>query len=142
MKNVDEVNLLRRMIRVRLFEEKVAQLKMENLIAGPVHTCIGEEAVDVGVCAALSAEDNIVGNFRSHGHMIAKGVDLGPLMAEIFGKKSGTNGGKGGSMHVSDRTMGSLGATAIVGSGIPLACGAAFASLHKKSGDGCLCVFW
>lgn len=132
IKNEKKINLLQTMIRVRCFEKKVAHLKMENKIAGPVHTCVGEEAVDVGVCSALHSEDYIAGNFRSHGHMISKGASIEMLMAELFGKKTGTNGGRGGSMHVSDRSIGSLGASAIVGSGIPIACGAAFAALFKK----------
>jgi acetoin:2,6-dichlorophenolindophenol oxidoreductase subunit alpha len=132
IKNEEKLSFLQTMIRVRSFEKKVADLKMENKIAGPVHTCVGEEAVDVGVCSALRSEDYIVGNFRSHGHMISKGASIEMLMAELYGKKTGTNGGKGGSMHVSDRSIGSLGASAIVGSGLPIACGAAFASLFKK----------
>jgi len=125
-------SLLKSMIRVRCFEKKVSELKMSNKIFGPVHTCIGEEAVDVGVCSALQKKDYIVGNFRSHGHLIAKGSCVNRLMAEIFGKKTGSNGGRGGSMHLCDPSVGSLGSSAIVGSGIPTACGAAFASLFKE----------
>ncbi len=133
--------LLKIMIRIRCFEEKVSEYKMDNKILGPVHTRIGEEAIDAGVCTALSSDDYIVGTFRSHGHMIAKGANINPLMAEIFGKKTGTNGGKGGSMHVSDPSIGSLGASAIVGSGFGIACGAAFASKYNDEGK-IACVFF
>ena len=141
MENHKKISLLRLMIRIRCFEEKVVEYKTDNKIAGPVHTRIGEEAIDAGVCSALSRQDYIVGNFRSHGHMIAKGANINCLMAEIFGKKTGTNGGKGGSMHVSDPSIGSLGASAIVGSGLGIACGAAFASLYKNEGK-IACVFF
>lgn len=141
MEREKRIELLSRMIRVRSFEKRVAILKAENAIAGPVHTCIGEEAIDVGICAALSSQDYIVGNFRSHGHLIAKGAAMNPLMAEIFGKSTGLNGGRGGSMHVADSSVGSLGASAIVASGIPTACGAAFASLLRKE-DRVACVFF
>lgn len=141
IKNSEKISLLRKMIKIRCFEEKITEYKLKKKIYGPVHTCIGQEAVDVGVCSALSVNDYIVGNHRSHGYMIAKGVKIDLLMAEIFGKSTGTNGGKGGSMHVSDKTVGSLVATGIVGSGLPIACGAAFASLYNSDGK-ITCVFF
>jgi acetoin:2,6-dichlorophenolindophenol oxidoreductase subunit alpha len=141
MEKDERILLLRKMIRIRTFEEKVAEYKMDNQIEGPVHTRIGEEAIDVGVCSALSSEDYFIGTWRSHGHMIARGANIDSLMAEIFGRKTGFNGGKGGSMHVCDSSIGSLGASAIVGSGFGLACGAAFASLYKNDGK-IACVFF
>ena len=141
MKNCEKISLLRKMIRIRSFEEKVTILKETDKIAGPVHTCIGQEAVAVGVCAALSAEDYIVGNHRSHGYMIAKGAECSTLMAEIFGRRTGTNRGKGGSMHVNDKSVGGLGASAIVASGLPIACGAAFASQYLNLAK-VSCVFF
>ncbi len=141
MNKTVKIHLLRRMIKIRCFEEKVTTLKLKGLVLGPVHTYVGQEAIAVGVCSALSAEDYVVGNHRSHGYMIAKGADCSSLMAEIFGKSTGTNGGKGGSMHVNDASVGGLGASGIVGSGLPIACGAAFAS--KYMGNGRIsCVFF
>ena len=141
MNRKKQIELLQKMIRVRCFEEVVADKKEQNIIFGPVHTTIGQEAVDVGVCTALEKEDYIIGTHRSHGYMIGKGANLNTMMAEIYGKKSGTNGGKGGSMHVNDKEVGGMGASGIVGSGMPLACGTAFASKYK--GDNRVtCVFF
>jgi TPP-dependent pyruvate/acetoin dehydrogenase alpha subunit len=137
----DKISLLRYMMKVRCFEESVAKKKEEGAILGPVHTTIGQEAVDVGVCRALEKKDYIIGTHRSHGYMLAKGIDMNEMMAEIYGKRTGTNGGKGGSMHVSDKRIGSLGATGIVGSGLPIACGAAFAAKYKKE-QRISCVFF
>lgn len=133
------INKLRIMIRIRLFEEKVSSLRKD--ISGPLHTCIGQEAVSTGVCLALSEMDYIIGNHRSHGHLIAKGADVNNLMAEIFWKTTGTNGGIGGSMHVSDNSIGAICSTAIVGSGLPLACGMAFANKYKNE-NKITCVFF
>ncbi|NQU81514.1 MAG: thiamine pyrophosphate-dependent dehydrogenase E1 component subunit alpha [Bacteroidetes bacterium] len=141
MENDKKILLLRKMIKIRSFEEKVAEYKMDNKIKGPVHTRIGEEAIDVGVCSALSPQDYFLGTWRSHGYMIARGANINSLMAEIFGKITGFNGGKGGSMHVCDSSIGSLGASAIVGSGFGIACGAAFASLYKNDGK-ISCIFF
>lgn len=141
MESNKRIELLRTMIRVRTFEEAVIEKKEKNLIMGPVHTTVGQEATDVGVCSALSLSDYIIGTHRSHGYMIAKGANLNAMMAEIYGKSTGTNGGKGGSMHVSDKEIGSLGASGIVGSGMPLACGSGFASKYKKDGK-VTCVFF
>jgi pyruvate dehydrogenase E1 component alpha subunit len=121
------------MIRIRLFEEKVTELKLAGKIAGPVHTCIGQEAVCVGVCAALDKDDYVVGNHRSHGDIIARGIDLKKLVNQIF---YGV-----GSMHVYDPSIGFILSTAIVGSGLSLACGMAFASKFKKD-NRIACVFF
>ncbi len=141
MENNDKISFLRKMIRIRCFEEKVTDYKLRGRIAGQVHCCTGEEATVVGACAALTTNDYIVSNHRSHGHVIAKGVDINLIMAEIFGKSTGTNGGKGGSMHIFDKNLGSICTTAIVGSGLPIGCGAAFASKHKDDGK-ITCVFF
>jgi pyruvate dehydrogenase E1 component alpha subunit len=141
MEDDKKISCLKKMIKIRCFEEKVTEYKLCGKIPGPLHCCTGQEAVSVGVCSALSEHDYIVGNHRSHGYMIAKGANINLLMAEIFGKSTGTNGGKGGSMHVSDISIGSLGASAIVGSGLPIACGAAFASMYKNEGK-VACVFF
>jgi len=141
MENEIKISLLRTMIEIRSFEEKVASYKFNNKIEGPVHTRIGEEAIDAGVCSALSSQDYFLGTWRSHGHLIARGANLNSLMAEIFGKKTGFNGGKGGSMHVCDSSIGSLGASAIVGSGFGIACGSDFASRYKSDGK-ITCIFF
>lgn len=129
------------MILIRHFEEKLVIYKDEGKILGPFHCSVGQEAVSVGVCDALAKQDYIAGSHRSHGCMIAKGTNINRLVAEIFGKVTGTNGGKGGSMHINDFEVGGLGASAIVGSSIPVACGAAFASKYKKDGR-IACVFF
>lgn len=141
MKINKQIELLRKMIRVRCFEEAVIEKKENGTILGPVHTTIGQEAVDVGVCSSLLIDDYIIGTHRSHGYMIGKDANLKTMMAEIYGKSTGTNGGKGGSMHVSDKSIGSLGASGIVGSGLPLACGAGFASKYKKD-KKITCIFF
>lgn len=135
------LDLLRKMLRVRFFEEHVIKGKEAGLISGPVHTTIGQEAVDVGVCAALRSDDNIIGTHRSHGYMIAKGANIEKMMAEIYGKGTGTNGGKGGSMHVNDASIGAYGSTGIVGSGLPVACGIGFATKYKRLSN-VTCVFF
>ena len=136
-----KIILLRKMLRVRYFEEAAIEKKEKNIIFGPVHTTIGQEAVDVGVCSGLSKEDYIIGTHRPHGYMLGKGADADLMMAELYGKSTGTNGGKGGSMHVSDKSIGSLGASSIVGSGLPIACGAGFASKYRND-KKITCVFF
>ena len=134
MDTPQKISLLRKMMLIRHFEEKLVLYKDQNKILGPFHCSVGQEAVSVGVCAALAKEDYVAGSHRAHGCMIAKGTNINALVAEIFGKVTGTNGGKGGSMHINDAAVGGLGASAIVGSSIPVACGAAFASKYKKDG--------
>jgi pyruvate dehydrogenase E1 component alpha subunit len=126
-------DLLRMMVRIRLFEEKVSEYKLKGLIKGPVHSCIGQEAVSVGVCSALGKDDYIIGNHRSHGHIIARGTDLKRLVRQIV---HGV-----GSMHVNDPSLGFILSTAIVGSGLSLACGMAYASKFKKE-NRVVCVFF
>jgi 2-oxoisovalerate dehydrogenase E1 component len=120
----DLVEMYRRMLRIRRFDEAACALLSEGAIMGAVHTSIGQEAAAVGACMALRRDDYIAGNHRSHGHPIAKGAELKPLMAELMGKKTGVCQGKGGSMHLADFRVGSLGESGIVGAGIPLATGA------------------
>lgn len=120
--------MLRRMLRIRKFEEKIITLLNDGTLAGSAHLSIGEEAVFTGVCVALTDKDYITGTHRSHGHPIAKGAKVAGMMAEVFGRVTGVNRGKGGSMHLAVSDVGSLGETAIVGSGSPIACGAAMAA--------------
>jgi pyruvate dehydrogenase E1 component alpha subunit len=122
------LDLLRRMLRIRRFEEKVATLKAAAELPGFVHLYIGEEAVASGVCSALERPDYITSTHRGHGHIVAKGGDLGRCMAELYGRIDGYCRGKGGSMHIADIEAGIIGANGIVGAGIPLATGAALAT--------------
>ena len=141
MTKEEKIKLLTKIIQVRCFEEAVIEKKDAGIIQGPVHTTVGQEATDVGVCSALDAADYIIGTHRSHGYMLGKGANPNTMMAEIYGKITGVNGGKGGSLHASDKSVGSLGASGIVGSGMPIACGAGFASKYKND-KKITCVFF
>lgn len=132
---------LRRMLRIRHFEEAVIALTKRGQIAGSCHVTIGQEAEVVGACMALRSDDAITGTHRSHGHPIAKGAPLGPLMAELLGKSTGICKGKGGSMHLADFAVGCLGETAIVGSGIPIAVGAALSAQQRGTDQVALAFF-
>jgi len=122
------------MLAIRLFEDRIAALYSEQEMKCPVHLCIGEEAIAAGVCAHLKKEDYIFSTHRSHGHCIAKGMDLKPIAAELYGRTNGCSRGRGGSMHLVDPDNGIPGTTAIVGGCIPLAAGAALASKLKADG--------
>ena len=124
-----------RMTLIREFEECLLSLVKNGVPTGPVHLYVGEEAVAVGVCAALEPSDWISSTHRGHGHCIAKGVDVHNMMAEMFGKVTGTNRGKGGSMHITDIRVGMLGVNPIVGMGVTHAVGAALSSKVRRSGQ-------
>ena len=119
------IGLFADMCLIRAFEERVSELYRDAAIPGFIHTSIGQEAVAVGVCAALRDDDHVATTHRGHGHCLAKGADVNAAMAELFGKKSGLCGGKGGSMHLADSQRGILGANAIVGASLGIAIGAA-----------------
>jgi acetoin:2,6-dichlorophenolindophenol oxidoreductase subunit alpha len=131
--------MLRRMLRIRLFDEKAAALRAR--LRGFLHNSIGQEAEIVGACMALRDDDYMTGNHRSHGHPIGKGVALGPLMAELFGKSTGVCRGKGGSMHLAAFGAGSLGESGIVGSLMPVAVGAGLSARLRGTDQICLCFF-
>jgi pyruvate dehydrogenase E1 component alpha subunit len=131
--------MLRRMLRIRLFEERATHLRPR--LQGFLHNSIGQEAEIVGACMALRDGDYMTGNHRSHGHPIGKGVKLGPLMAELFGKEAGVCRGKGGSMHLADFASGSLGESGIVGSLMPVAVGAGLSARLRGTSQICLCFF-
>ncbi len=120
-----QVEMYRRMVRIREFELAAIDLFKRGQVKGAVHPYIGQEASGVGVCMALRKNDLIAGTHRSHGHNLAKGADAGKMFAEILGKETGYCKGRGGSMHIAAFDTGSLGALAVVGSGIPIAVGAA-----------------
>jgi TPP-dependent pyruvate/acetoin dehydrogenase alpha subunit len=117
-----------RMTLIREFEERLKWLVETGVPTGPVHFYTGQEAVAVGVCAALDATDWIASTHRGHGHCIARGADVRRMMAELYGKATGTNRGKGGSMHITDVAIGMLGVNPIVGMGVTHAVGAALSS--------------
>lgn len=119
-------HVLRLMIRIRRFEERLAQLFKRGRLPGFVHLYIGEEAVAVGACTALRRDDRITSTHRGHGHLIAKGAQVDRMMAELFGRIDGYCRGKGGSMHIVDFALGIIGTNGIVGGGIPIATGAAW----------------
>lgn len=135
------LEMLRRMYAVRLFEEATIGLFHGGELPAMVHLSIGQEAAVVGACLATTTSDYMTGNHRSHGHPIAKGASLDGLMAELLGKATGVCRGKGGSMHLADFSVGSLGESGIVGSAIPVATGAGFAAQVRGSDQVALCFF-
>ena len=136
-----QLDLHRRMVRIRLFEEAAGKLAESNKLPGFLHLYVGEEAVAAGVCGALTDQDQITSTHRGHGHLVAKGGDFDQMMAELMGKSGGYNRGKGGSMHICDLDLGMLGANGIVGAGVPIAVGAAFADKYKKNGNVAVAFF-
>lgn len=130
-----------RMRRIRAFEERLHELVVAGRLAGFLHLYAGEEAVAVGVCAHLGETDWVASTHRGHGHCIAKGVAVGGMMAELFGRATGLCKGKGGSMHIADVERGMLGANGIVGAGIPLATGAALTAKQKRTGGVAVAFF-
>ncbi len=127
------LEMYRKMVTIRRFDQRAVEEFQAGNIPGGVHTYIGEEAVAVGVCAALRRDDRIVSTHRGHGHTIAKGADIRRMMAELFGRSHGYCRGKGGSMHIADFSVGMLGANGIVGAGLPIATGAALAARLERS---------
>jgi len=141
LKNDIQSEAYLRMLKIRGFEQAVKQLVTEGEVPGAVHSSIGQEAAIVGACMALADNDYISGTHRSHGHPIGKGAELKPLMAEILGKATGVCKGRGGSMHFTDTSVGSIGESAIVGGGIPIATGAALSAQVKGTGQVALTFF-
>ncbi len=125
---MDALGLYRTMVRIRRFEERVEQLFLAGKLPGFVHLSIGQEAVPAGVCAHLRPDDYVTSTHRGHGHALAKGTDPAAMMAELYGKRTGSCRGKGGSMHIFDARLGMLGANGIVCAGVPIAAGAALAA--------------
>jgi pyruvate dehydrogenase E1 component alpha subunit len=123
--------MLRTMLVIRLFEQRVKQLYRAGEIVGAIHLYIGEEAVATGVSEALRDDDCVFSTHRGHGHLIAKGGDLKRMMAELMGKATGCSRGCGGSMHMFEPAIGFMGGNGIVGGGIPLALGAAFSAQYR-----------
>lgn len=136
-----EVTLLREMLRIRRFEEKCAELYSLGKIHGFLHLYIGEEAVAVGAMQELAPEDRIVSTYREHGHALARGVPMGQLMAEMYGKANGCSRGRGGSMHLFDVSRRFYGGYAIVGGGLPIAVGLALADKMQNLPNITACFF-
>lgn len=149
----ERLALYRAMVRIRAFENAAETASQGGVSAygqeaagaakvrGPLHLSTGQEAVPAGVCAHLVAADYLTSTHRGHGHTLAKGADLGRMMAELFGKASGFNGGKGGSMHIADFSVGMLGANGVVAAGLPIAVGAAHAQKLQKKDAITVCFF-
>ena len=130
-----QMDMHRRMVRIRLFEEAAGKLAEAAKLPGFLHLYVGQEAVAAGVCAALTDDDQITSTHRGHGHLVAKGGQFNEMMAELMGKATGYCKGKGGSMHISNLDVGMLGANGIVGAGAPIAVGAGFANKYKGNGN-------
>ena len=137
----DRHQAYRQMGRIRTFEAAVHTELAAGSIPGFVHLYAGEEASGVGVCMHLDERDTIASNHRGHGHCLAKGVESRSMMLEIYGRKDGICGGKGGSMHIADLSKGMLGANGIVGAGAPLVCGAALTAKTLGTGGVGVCFY-
>ncbi len=135
------LHVYEQMARIRAFEEKVNELYMKAIMPGLAHLYSGQEAVAVGVCEALRADDYITSTHRGHGHCLAKGASIDRMFAELLGKEAGYCKGKGGSMHIADPDSGNLGANAIVGGSAGIATGAAFSAKMRGSGQVAVCFF-
>jgi TPP-dependent pyruvate/acetoin dehydrogenase alpha subunit len=135
------VRLYETMSLIRAFEERFVALVGQGKFTGVGHLYVGQEAVAAGVCAALKEDDYVTSTHRGHGHCLAKGVAPKDMMAELFGRTTGTCKGKGGSLHIADFRLGMLGANGIVGAGLPIACGAALTAKLTKSGRVAIAFF-
>jgi pyruvate dehydrogenase E1 component alpha subunit len=135
------LELLAKMLCIRAFEDRCVELYGEQKIRGFLHLCNGEEAVAVGVMEALGPADAVVSTYREHGHALARGLPMGAVMAEMYGKRTGSSGGRGGSMHVFDAAHRFYGGNAIVGAGLPLAVGLALAAKMQGRPDVAACFF-
>lgn len=138
---MDKADLYRRMLRIRLVEEKIAELYPQGKMKCPTHLYTGQEAVAAGVCAALKEGDHVYGSHRSHGVYLAKGGSISRLFGELVGHPDGCSGGRGGSMHLADEGQGVMGTSAIVGGSIPIAVGDAW-SAKLRGEDRVTAVFF
>ena len=130
-----------RMLEIRRFEDRIKELFAEGLIHGTTHTCQGQEAVSVGLATAVPPSDHVCCTYRGHGHAFALGMTLDSVLGEITGRTIGTIGGVGGSMHLSERSIGLLPTSAIVGAGIPIAAGAALSAQVRGTDECCVALF-
>jgi TPP-dependent pyruvate/acetoin dehydrogenase alpha subunit len=137
----DLLGFFARMLEIRLFEEEIQRLFNRNLVRGSTHLCSGQEAVAVGACSAVRKTDSMLCTYRGHGAVLAMGAPLDRTFAEILGKEEGLCRGKGGSMHLTDVSVGAYGSFAIVGAHLPIATGFGFAAKFLGTDDVCLCFF-
>ncbi|MGY1809484.1 thiamine pyrophosphate-dependent dehydrogenase E1 component subunit alpha [Blastococcus sp. SYSU D00669] len=135
------LDLHRRMVRIRVFETEAGRLMENGLLPGFLHLYVGQEAVAAGAMATLTDADQITSTHRGHGHAVAKGAQFRPMFAELFGRVDGYCHGRGGSMHINDLSIGMLGANGIVGAGLPIAVGAAFAGRYRDDGTIAMTFF-
>jgi pyruvate dehydrogenase E1 component alpha subunit len=135
------LKLYREMLLIRRFEEKTAEMYQAAKIGGFCHLNIGEEATIVGTISALRPEDYVYSTYREHGHAIAKGIDPNAVMAELFGKETGTSHGRGGSMHLFSQEHRFYGGYAIVGQALPIACGSAYAINYQEKDEVVMSIF-
>ncbi len=135
-------DILRRMLEIRITEEQIQNMFLQNLIRGTTHLCIGQEACSAGVIWAMEPGDTVTCTYRGHGHALAMGMTVKSMMAEMMGKASGACKGKGGSMHMTDASIGLLGANAIVGAQLPIAVGAALTYQVKGSAPCGRLLLW
>jgi pyruvate dehydrogenase E1 component alpha subunit len=135
------LDFLGRMIEIRLFEDEIQLLFNKNLVRGSTHLCTGQEAVAVGACSVLRQSDAMLCTYRGHGAVLAMGAPLDRTFGEILGKPQGLCAGKGGSMHLTDVSVGAYGSFAIVGAHLPIATGFGFAAKYAGTDDVCLCFF-
>jgi pyruvate dehydrogenase E1 component alpha subunit len=135
------LRLYRQMLVIRRFEERVLDLYARGQIPGIGHVSVGQEAVPVGICSVLTERDHITSTHRGHGHCLAKGARTDRMFAELFGRRDGYCGGRGGSMHIADPATGNLGANAIVGGSLGIATGAAFSAKRLGTGTVAVCFF-
>lgn len=140
-RHLDYLDAYKKMLTIRLFEQKVAFFFSRAMIHGTTHLCIGQEAAAVGAVSALEKEDHFFPTHRGHGHCIARGIDLNRMMSELMGKESGFCRGRGGSMHIADAENGNMGSNGIVGGSIPISVGAALTAKMKKIKRIVLCFF-
>ena len=140
-RSTELLDLLETMLHIRRFEERCVELYSDMKIRGFLHLYIGEEAVAVGAMQALTPEDAVVSTYREHGHALARGIDSGSVMAELYGKRQGASGGRGGSMHIFDARARFYGGNAIVGGGLPVAAGLALADHMLKRSRVTACFF-
>ncbi len=135
------LRLYRTMVECRRFEVRAQELFFEGLVRGTTHLGVGQEAVAAGFAAAMRSDDYTFCTYRGHNHTLARGVPMAPVFAELFGRATGLMGGKGGSMHLTSVEHGVMGSYAIVGAHLPIALGAAWSAMYRKSGQVAVCFF-
>ena len=141
LQRAQAIELYRQMLLIRRFEETSSRLYMQGKIRGFLHLYIGQEAVAAGAVPLLNVDDYVVSHYRDHGHALARGMDPNVVMAELYGKSTGSSGGKGGSMHLFDASRNFMGGYAIVGGQLPIAVGLALAVKYRKQRRVVMCFF-